>query len=117
MVDPATKAVNITLPHATARKAELDLAGSTVVQHKRGLFDRLGSTFGGAPSTDRSIYQLAETKLQAAAAASDLVDRAEINTRQMLTALARGLGHESVTITFADPGESDTPGPVSPAAL
>lgn len=117
VVDPKTKAVTITLPAATVRKAELDLAASTILQHKRGLFDRLGSTFGGAPSTDQAVYRLAETKLQAAAESSDLVKLAETNTRQMLTALVKGLGHDNVTITFAVPGVSVAPGAVPPAAL
>jgi hypothetical protein len=116
VIDPKTNGVTITLPHAALRKAQLDLGASKVLQHKRGVLDRLGSAFGDAPATDRKIYQLAETKLDAAAQASDLVARAETNTRLMLSAFARGLGHSNVTIKFAVPGESVAPGTASPAA-
>lgn len=102
-IDESTKAVTITLPRAEIRDAEIDLQASKIVQYKRGLLDRLGSTFGDAPSTDRTVYNLAEQKLLAAAKASDLVTRAEANTRQMLTALTKGLGHERVTIVFLGP--------------
>ncbi len=116
VVDPATKGVTITLPHATLRASQVDLVASKIVQHKRGLLDRLGSTFGDAPSTDRAIYQLAEKKLDTAAKSSDLVNRAETNTRKMLIVFARGLGHENVSITFAAPGVSVASGAVPQAA-
>lgn len=115
-VDASTKAVTITLPPATLRDAEVDLSSSRVVQHKRGLLDRLGSAFGDAPAADQAVYRLAEDKLQAAAEASDLVSRAEANTRQMLTAFARGLGHENVTVVFVDPNATGATTTVSPAA-
>jgi Protein of unknown function (DUF4230) len=100
-VEPKTGAVSVTLPHATLHQPELDLAASKIVQHKRGILDRLGSTFGDPPATDRAVYGIAESKLRTAAQASDLTLRAEINTRQMLVAFAKGLGHDNVTINFA----------------
>ncbi len=69
--------------------------------------DRVGDGLGEDPADDSELYALAEDKLAGAAAASDLVDRAEDNTRQMLTTLARSLGVEQVEVRFAEaPGSA-----------
>jgi Protein of unknown function (DUF4230) len=101
-IDPVTKAVSITLPHATLGKAHIDLQESKVVQHDRGLFDRVGSAFGDAPTADREAFKAAEKKLATKAARSDLVARAEQNTAAMLKQLAAGLGHANVLVRFDD---------------
>ena len=105
VVDPATKAITVTLPHARLRPPTLDLAATKLVVHQRGLLDRLGSAVGGAPSGEQPMLQLAQTKLAAAARASDVIERAEENTRRMITALVHGLGNETarVTVNFANP--------------
>lgn len=105
VVDPATKAITVTLPHARLRSPTLDLAATKLVVHQRGLLDRIGSAVGGAPSGEQPMLQLAQTKLAAAARASDVTTRAEENTRQMITALVHGLGKETalVTVNFANP--------------
>ncbi len=109
VVDPVSKAVSITLPHATLGAARLNLTSSKVVSHKRGLFDRLGSTFGGSSSADQDAFRLAEKKLASAAKSSDLVARAELNTAAMVKQLAAGLGHPNVTVTFAAPSHWKMP--------
>ena len=48
----------------------------------------------------------AEDRLTAAAAGSDLRERAETNTRAMLTGLARSLGVAEVEVRFAEPADS-----------
>ncbi len=100
--DPKTGAVTITIPHATLGEAHVDLKASTVVRHDRGLFDRLGSTFGDASQTDNNAFVLAEAKLHKAAVDSKLLDKAETNTAQMLRQLVTGLGHNQVTVHFTD---------------
>ena len=55
------------------------------------------------PTSERELYQLAEDKMEAAAAQSDLVGRAEQNTRAMLESMLRSLGYTDVTVTFRDP--------------
>lgn len=100
VIDEITKSVMIFLPGATLRKAQLDLDNSTVMQHKRGLFDRIGSALGDAPTGDNEAFRLAQKKLEAAAKASTVVATAETNTRAMMTSLVRGLGYENVTVVF-----------------
>ena len=102
-VDENRKTATLRLPHATLRKPQLDLANSTIVQHNRGLLDRLGSTFGNAPTGESQALRLAEKKLNAAAKESTVVAVAETNTRAMMTTLVRGLGFDTVIIQFVDP--------------
>ncbi len=109
--DAATGAVTITIPHATLGKAHVDLKTSTIVRHDRGLFDRIGSTFGDASQTDNAAFVLAEAKLQKAAVDSKLLAKAEANTANMLRQLITGLGHAKVTIHF-----NDAPVPAGPPA-
>jgi hypothetical protein len=73
-----------------------------VFSRKRGLLDRLGSVLSDNPTSERQLYQLAEDRLEAAAAESGLVEQAERNTRAMLESMLRSLGYREVTVTFRD---------------
>jgi Protein of unknown function (DUF4230) len=99
-IDEVTKSVVLRLPHAKLRKAELDLANTTVVQHKRGILDRVGSAFGDAPKGENKALRLAQTKLEKAAKESTVLAVAETNTTTMMTSLVRGLGYNTVTVQF-----------------
>ena len=55
------------------------------------------------PTSERELYRLAQAKMQAAAASTDLVARAEQNTRAMLESMLRSLGYTQVSVTFRDP--------------
>jgi Protein of unknown function (DUF4230) len=99
-IDEVAKSVVLRLPHATLRKAELDLANTTVVQHKRGILDRVGSAFGDAPNGENKAMKLAQTKLEKAAKASTVLAVAETNTTTMMTSLVRGLGYNTVRVEF-----------------
>jgi hypothetical protein len=74
-----------------------------VFSRERGLLDRLGSVLSDNPTSERELYRLAQAKMQAAAAQSDLAARAEQNTRAMLVTMLRSLGYREVTVTFRDP--------------
>ena len=95
--------VEIPLPRARLTQARVDPAQSQVFSRERGLLDRLGSVLSDNPTSERELYQLAQAKMQAAAAQSDLRDRAERNTRAMLESMLRSLGYTDVTVTFRDP--------------
>jgi hypothetical protein len=74
-----------------------------VFSRERGLLDRLGSVLSDNPTSERELYLLAREKMQAAAASSDLLPRAEENTRAMLESMLRSLGYTEVSVTFRDP--------------
>jgi hypothetical protein len=96
-------AVTFALPAARLAPATLDPAASRVVGRERGVVERLAGVLQNNPVDDEELYQLATRKLDETAHQSDLVVRAETNTREMLTSLARSLGYEQVTVTFGDP--------------
>lgn len=95
--------VTITLPAAEIVDVDVDPDRSYVVNRDRGVLDRIGGIFSDNPTGEQELYQLAEDKLRAAADQSALRDRAERNTRKMLTALLRSLGFEQVTVVFEEP--------------
>lgn len=95
--------VEVTLPRARLTQARVDPAQSRVFSRERGLLDRLGSVLSDNPTSERELYQLAQARMQAAAAQSDLLARAEQNTRAMLESMLRSLGYTDVTVTFRDP--------------
>jgi hypothetical protein len=94
------KSVTIVLPHATLEKANLDTSKSRVAARNRGLADRVGGLFKDSPTDDTPLYTAATAKMNDAAAASDLVQRAEDNTTAMLTRLFNSLGYTSVTVKY-----------------
>ncbi|TAL15521.1 MAG: DUF4230 domain-containing protein [Frankiales bacterium] len=99
------RSVVFTLPPARLDEADVDLAESRVLSRDRGLLDRVGGLFSDNPTGEREVAALAEDKLDAAAAGSDLRATAEANTRAMLTGLARSLGYTDVEVRFdADAG-------------
>jgi Protein of unknown function (DUF4230) len=93
----------ITLPKARLTQARVDPAQSRVFSRERGLLDRLGSVLSDNPTSERELYQLAQARMQTAAAQSDLLARAEQNTRAMLESMLRSLGYTEVIVTFRDP--------------
>jgi Protein of unknown function (DUF4230) len=97
------RAVTFALPAARLAPATLDPEASRVVGRDRGIVERLAGVINNNPVRDEELYQLAAQKLDESARQSDLVARAETNTRDMLTSLARSLGYEQVTVTFGDP--------------
>lgn len=97
------RSVSISLPAAQPSSARVDPTESRVLDRDRGVMDRIGSVFAEDPSIEGEFYAIAEKRLAAAAAKSDLAQRAETNTRQMLTALAQSLGFRQVTVTFDAP--------------
>jgi hypothetical protein len=102
-LSPDGETATIVLPAPELSEVRIDAEASRVVDRDRGLVERLGDAFQENPADDSALYALAERRLAAAAADSDVLERAEANTRDMLTTLAMSLGVESVTVDFAEP--------------
>jgi hypothetical protein len=90
----------ITLPAPQLAEARIDPDESRVLDRDRGLVDRVGDALGDDPTDESELFSMAEERLENAADDSDLLDRAEDGTRDMLTALATSLGVEDVTVEF-----------------
>jgi hypothetical protein len=101
VVSPDRESATITLPAPVLAEAVVDPQESRVVGRERGLAQRLAGVFEDSPTGEQELYLLAEEKLEAAAAESDLATRAQDNTRQMLSGLAGSLGYQQVTVVFA----------------
>ena len=102
--------VSVTLPAPAYGRAIVDPTRSEVVDRDRGLIDRVGSVFGDDTNNERDLYLVAGKKLAAAAEESDLVSKAERNTRVMLEGLLGRLGYSDVTVSFQRPATT----PASP---
>ncbi|HEY0540401.1 MAG TPA: DUF4230 domain-containing protein [Actinoallomurus sp.] len=100
-VDKAHNTVTVHMPHAQLEKTNLDPKHSYVFARQRGLFDRFGDFFTSNPNQQQQLYVLASQKIQDAANASGLTQRADANTKSMLTNMLRALGFKTVTVTFA----------------
>src|ERR671914_349964 len=77
-----------------------------IVKGQRTLFVAGGSVDAEVDFStlgEGELYRLAQDKMQAAAAESGLVARAEQNTRAMLESMLRSLGYTEVSVTFRDP--------------
>jgi hypothetical protein len=96
------KTVTFVLPPARLAPATLDPDATRVVGRDRGIVERIAGVINNNPVHDEELYQLAASKLDETARQSDLAARAETNTRDMLTSLARSLGYQQITVTFED---------------
>lgn len=94
------ESVVITLPQPRLGEPALDLDDSRVLSRDRGVVDRVSGVLSDSPTSERDVARLAEDKLARAATDSDLLQRAEDNTRAMLTGLARSFGYTDVTVRF-----------------
>jgi hypothetical protein len=95
------RSVHLTLPAPKLLEPQLDPDRSRVYDRDRGVLDRVEDAVSDRPGDEQPLYQLAEDKLAAAAAADPrLLQTAERNTRSMLEGLLRGLGFEDIKIEF-----------------
>ncbi len=97
-VDDARERVTLRLPGARLTEARVDPDRSYVFSRERGLLDRLAGLFSDTPTSEQELYQLAERRLERAAADSGLVDLADRNTEAMLRTLLTSLGFTDVTV-------------------
>ncbi|MBM3670811.1 MAG: DUF4230 domain-containing protein [Actinobacteria bacterium] len=96
--------VTITLPPPVLGDAFVDPQRSEVVNRSRGLINRIGDAIDGdSPTDDRELYARAAVKIEKAAKESNLSERAERNTIEMLEGFLARLGFTDVRITFEKP--------------
>jgi Protein of unknown function (DUF4230) len=105
-VSPDGRSAQITLPHPALGKVRIDPNASYVASRQRGILNRLSSVVSDDPNSQRELYQLADRRLREAALRTDVLARAEHNTRATLEGMLKGLGYTRVTVTFT---ESKTP--------
>jgi len=101
-LSPDGNSASIVLPAPEIGEVRIDPENSRVVDRDRGLVERIGGAIGENPTDDSELYALAERRLATAAAESDVLERAETNTRAMLTTLASSLGVDEVTVEFEE---------------
>ena len=106
-LSPDGTSASIALPTPRLGEVRIDPAASRVLDRDRGLVERVGDALGDNPVDDSELYALAEDRLATAATQSDLRERAETNTRDMLTGLARSLGVQQVEVTFDQPADEE----------
>lgn len=91
------ESATIRLPMPELEKPNLDSERSYVFSQDRGVLERISDAIDTPQQAE--FYQLAETKLTAAAEESELRSQADENTRTMLTGLCSTLG---LDVTFVD---------------
>ncbi|HEX2133998.1 MAG TPA: DUF4230 domain-containing protein [Actinophytocola sp.] len=100
VVDEERRTVEVRLPAAELEKPSLDQERTYVYDQDRGAFNRIESLF--STPDQREFYVLAEDKIAEAAERTKLADRAERNTRTMLTGMFDSLGYSAEFATEAD---------------
>lgn len=98
--DEATNSATVILPSPVIGEPVIDVEQSGVMNRDRGVLDRLGGVFSDNPTAELSLIQEAEDKIAAAATQTDLVERAERTTEQMLVDLISALGVDDVRVVF-----------------
>jgi hypothetical protein len=93
--------VTVTVPEPELVDAQVNPEHSEVMSHERGLLDRVTSMFSDNEISERDLYVLAGDELNEAASESELQDRAQANTTDMLEGMLGELGYKDVTVQFA----------------
>lgn len=94
--------VTVSLPRPVLATPVVDPARSRVVNRDRGIVNRVGDVFTDNPTSERELYLMAQKRIAAAARASSLRDRAEVNTEKMLRSLLGRVGFDTVNVVFTD---------------
>ncbi|WP_434446264.1 DUF4230 domain-containing protein [Lentzea sp. E54] len=92
LVSPDGKTVELRLPKPRLDKPNMHHDRSYIFSQERGLINDLQALAG--PPDQQRFYVAAEAKLAEAAQRSELLGRAEDNTRAMLTGMLQSLGFQ-----------------------
>lgn len=97
VLSPDRKTVELRVPKPQLDKPNLHHDRSYVFSQERGLINDLQALAG--PPDQQRFYVAAEAKLTEAAKQSELLKRAEDNTRVMLTGMLQSLGFQVKVVT------------------
>lgn len=92
--------VTVTLPEPLLAPPAVDHGRSQVIDDDRGIVTSAMEAFDGRTDRTQQLFRAAEEKITLAAEASDLRARAEHSTGEMVRALGRALGFDSVEVVF-----------------
>lgn len=92
-VDTEKHTVRVDLPEAKLAKPNIDQRKTYLYSQDRGAWDRIASLFES--EDQQQFYVMAEKKISAAAKDAGLTERAEKNTRTMLTGMFSSLGYKA----------------------
>jgi hypothetical protein len=95
--------VVVTLPAPVLEDADVDPERSELVEHDRGLVDRITGVVSESDIPESDLYVLAGDELNDAATRSELLDEAEANTQEMVEGMLAELGYTHVTVRFEEP--------------
>lgn len=101
--DESTGNAVVYLPEPTLGQPVIDFESSGVLNRDRGVLDRVGGAFVDSPTGEESLIVAAGEKMLEAVPATDLLERAEQNTEEMLETLLGGVGVERVDVIFEAP--------------
>jgi hypothetical protein len=96
-----SKKVTVNLPAPQLEPPNLDPGRSYLFATDKGLINQIQDVFSNDANSQQQLYQLGQQKIAAAALDSQLPQRAEQNTRSMLTGLLTSLGYTTITVNFA----------------
>ncbi|MFM7508814.1 MAG: DUF4230 domain-containing protein [Actinomycetota bacterium] len=94
--------IRLRLPEPTLSDPEIDEGSARVVSRDRGILDRIEDAFVSNPVDDGPVYQAAEQKLADAAANTDVLDQAKVNTERWLSTFLQAAGFSTVEIDWAE---------------
>ena len=100
--DETTGKAVVFLPSPTLGQPVIDFDSSGVLNRDRGVLDRIGGAFVDSPTGEESLIVAAGDKMLEAVPATDLLERAEANTEEMLETLLGGVGVETVEVIFEE---------------
>jgi len=98
--DEETGKATIILPEPRLGEPQIDFDNSGVMNRDRGVLDRIGGAFVDTPTGEESLIVAAGDKMVEGVGGTDLIERAETNTENMLTTLLGGVGVEEVDVIF-----------------
>ncbi len=101
--DEESNTATVILPQPEMGEPRIDVDQSGVMNRDRGVLDRIGGMFVDSPTGEIELIQEAESKIAAAAEQTDLIERAQENTEEMLRNLVQGLGVDDVRVVFEAP--------------